>query len=119
MIPERTLLAGGLALTLTVVIGGCSDPLTPTRPIRSGDCLSAVNLNQLPKAIRRCDRVVAAFPNDPAPRNDRYLLHRLIGDQQAACRDIAHAGALARRRPAEELPLQLRTELEIRQKSCR
>ncbi len=38
--------------------------------------------------------MVKAHPQDPRPRNDRFLLHTLLQNKQAACQDIAQAAAL-------------------------
>jgi hypothetical protein len=78
-----------------------------------------VKLEDLPGALARCDKVVAAFPKDPGPLNERFLLHTLAGDTVAACRDIAKATALAARIPRDKLDPILLQDLEIRQKSCR
>jgi hypothetical protein len=98
---------------------GCSEEPLPQRQVRSDDCLQNVNLEQLAEQIRRCDAVVAAFPSNPVPLNDRYLLHSLAGNETAACADIARASALARAKPAGSLDAQVRTELKLRQELCR
>jgi hypothetical protein len=113
----RCTLAAGL--TLALVLAGCGGDVTSVRRIQADDCLREVKLNHLERAIQRCDRVVAAFPTDPVPLNERFVLHTLQGNSPAACRDNAHALALARQLPPERLPLQLRTELEARRQSCR
>jgi hypothetical protein len=61
---------------------------------------------------------VAAFPEDPAPLNDRYLLHSLAGNDQAACTDLRKAITLARSIPKEKLDEQLRIDLEVREQLC-
>ena len=53
-----------------------------------------MKLDQLREAIARCDKVVAAYPRDPLPLNERFLLHTLAEDDKAACRDIVQADAL-------------------------
>ena len=78
-----------------------------------------MRLNQLPKHIERCDAVVAAFPEDPGPRNDRYLLHSLTGNDTAACDDLREAVKLAARMPKQQLDPQLRSDLAVRQQLCR
>lgn len=78
-----------------------------------------MQLDQLAEQIRRCDAVVAAFPDNPAPLNDRYLLHSLAGNEVAACADISRAAALAHSKPASSLDPQLRTDLKLRQELCR
>ncbi len=70
-------------------------------------------------ALRRCDRVVAAFPRDPQPLNERFLLHSLRGDGDKACRDIAAASKLAAALPAERVDPLLRNDLRLRAASCR
>lgn len=107
------LLLAGLALA------GCSEkPLPQEEGVRSDDCLRNVTLDRLQEQISLCDEVVKAFPDDPSPRNDRYLLHSLAGDDQAACADLGEAVRLAGRLPAEQLDEQLRSDLEVRRTLC-
>ncbi len=107
-----------LVLGLTLLTGCAEEPL-PERKIGREDCLQRVTLDKLKEAIAACDKVVAAFPNDPAPLNERYLLHSLAGDTNAACRDIAKAARLAMQQPQGKVDPLLRTDLELRQASCR
>jgi hypothetical protein len=102
-----------------LLLAACAEEPLPRRQLTASDCLLEVELERLPEAIKRCDRVVAAFPADPGPLNDRYVLHSLAGDDAAACRDIARAAALARKRPADRLDPMLRRDLELRQAACR
>ena len=76
-------------------------------------------MEAIEEALRRCDRVVAAFPRDPQPLNERFLLHSLRGDVDKACRDIATATRLAARLPADRLDPLLRSDLRLRAASCR
>ena len=62
--------------------------------------------------------MVAAFPTNPAPLNDRYLLHSLAGNEAAACADIHRAVVLASSKPPASLDPQLRTDLKLRQQLC-
>ncbi|MEX0588077.1 MAG: hypothetical protein WD136_02375 [Cyanobium sp.] len=101
-----------------LLLSGCAEEPLPQRQLRSDDCLQSVQLDQLAEQIKRCDAVVAAFPANPIPLNDRYLLHSLAGNEQAACADNARAVALARSSPAGSLDAQLLTELNLRQKLC-
>ena len=110
--------APATALALLLLASGCAEEPLPQRRLRSDDCLQAVQLDQLAAQIRRCDAVVAAFPTNPAPLNDRYLLHSLAGNETAACADIARAAAMARTKPAASLDPQLRTDLKLRQALC-
>ncbi len=112
-------LAAAATLAGLLLASGCSEEPLPQRQVRSDDCLQNVSLAQLDEQIRRCDGVVAAFPTNPVPLNDRYLLHSLAGNESAACGDIARASALARTQPAGSLDAQLRTELKLRQELCR
>ena len=108
------------ALTgLLLLAGGCAEEPLPQRQVRSDDCLQTVQLDQLTEQIGRCDAVVAAFPTNPSPLNDRYLLHSLAGNEAAACADIKRAAALARSKPTASLDPQLRTDLNLRQQLCR
>ncbi|MBM5823015.1 MAG: hypothetical protein FJ082_11360 [Cyanobacteria bacterium K_Offshore_surface_m2_011] len=109
---------GPLGLLLIVLLGGCAEEPLPQRPITREDCLRTVKLEDLPGALRQCDRVVAAFPKDPGPLNERFLLHTLAGNTTAACRDIAQATVLAAAVPKNKLDPILRQDLEVRRSSC-
>jgi hypothetical protein len=102
-----------------LLLAACAEEPLPRRELTAADCLLEVDVDRLPQALERCDRVVAAFPDDPGPLNDRYVLHSLAGNDAAACRDIARAAALARQRPADRLDPLLRRDLELRQAACR
>jgi hypothetical protein len=104
-----------MVLLTALLLNGCAEEPLPQRPITREDCLREVTLEDL----ARCDKVVAAFPKDPGPLNERFLLHTLAGATAAACRDIAKATALAARIPRDKLDPILREDLEVRQKSCR
>jgi len=88
--------------------------------MRSDDCLRDIRLDQVGEQLKRCDRVVAAFPTNPAPLNDRYLLRSLMGPDQerAACADIRRATALASQAKPGSLDPQLRTDLSLRLALC-
>jgi hypothetical protein len=108
-----------LLLSSAVVLSGCSEqPLPQQVGVRSDDCLRDVTLDRLQEQIKICDEVVSTFPEDPAPRNERYLLHSLAGNDEAACADLREALRLAERLPADQLDEQLRTELEVRRELC-
>ena len=107
-----------LALLGSLLLGACAEEPLPERKLSIDDCLTNVTLDQLDEAIQRCDKVVAAFPGQPQPLNERFLLHWLKGDEQAACRDIRQADTLARRLPPGRLDRQLRRDLELRLTSC-
>jgi hypothetical protein len=62
--------------------------------------------------------VVAAFPKDPGPLNDRFLLLTLADKDAAACQDIRKAAALARALPAGKMDQQLRQDLALRLADC-
>jgi hypothetical protein len=76
-------------------------------------------MDQLPRALERCDAVVRAFPVNPQPRNERALLHSLAGDQRASCHDSQVAAALlkpwTRRHKPDTLLVE---EIASRQQSC-
>jgi hypothetical protein len=114
----RLITAAPLALLLLTACG--STPPPGARPqSRSDDCLREVKVEDLAGALRRCDDVVRAFPEDPRPLSERFVLHTLNGDQAAACSDIEQAALLlaaGRGAPAEE---QLITDIRVRQESCR
>lgn len=117
--PERRRCRGALALVLAALLTGCAEEPLPQRQISRDDCLSEVRIDQLKEAIGRCDKVVAAFPRDPLPLNERFLLHILAENDRAACRDILQAAKLAKAMPAARLDAVLRRELELRQADCR
>lgn len=106
-------------LLLALLLGGCVEQPLPQRPITREDCLRSVNLEDIPSALQQCDKVVASFPKDPGPLNERFLLHTLAGDTAAACRDIAQATTLTAGVPKSKLDPILRQDLEVRQRSCR
>jgi hypothetical protein len=108
-----------LALLLAGLTTACAEEPLPQRRLSSTDCLSDVRLDRLKEALRRCDAVVAAYPRDPLPLNERYLLHTLANDDRAACRDMARAGELARALPPGRLDPLLKQDLELRQADCR
>lgn len=101
-----------------MAVAGCGEQPLPQQAIRRDDCLRNVRLKQLKAQISRCDAVVAAFPDDPGPRNDRYLLRSLAGQDAEACEDLRQALKLAERQPAASLDPQLRSDLQVRQQLC-
>ena len=103
-----------------VLVAGCSEEPLAEAPMRSDDCLRDIRLDQVGEQLKRCDRVVAAFPTNPAPLNDRYLLRSLTGPDQerAACADIRRATALASQAKPGSLDPQLRTDLTLRLALC-
>jgi len=108
--------------SLGMVIGllaGCAEEPLPDRGVRRDDCLRDLRLADLKARLKQCNAVVAAFPQDPAPLNDRYLLHSLAGNDDAACADLRRAVQLARALPARQLYAQLRSDLEVREQLCR
>ena len=118
---KRSWVFAVLALgALGFFVAGCSEEPLPEAPMRSDDCLRDIRLDQVGEQLKRCDRVVAAFPTNPAPLNDRYLLRSLMGPDQerAACADIRRATALARQAKAGSLDPQLRTDLSLRLALC-
>ena len=108
-----------LLLVVAVLVGGCAEEPLPERAISRDDCLRELSLATLNERLEQCNAVVAAFPQDPAPLNDRYLLHSLAGNDQAACADLRKAVTLARSIPAQTLDAQLRIDLEVRQQLCK
>ena len=108
----------GLALIVALLTGCAEEPL-PQRKVTREDCLQEVKLDRLKESLSRCDRVVALFPADPSPLNDRFLLHSLAGNEEAACRDITRAVDLARRLPVSKLDPVLRNDLRLREAGCR
>ena len=118
---KRSWVFAVLALgALGFFVAGCSEEPLPEAPMRSDDCLRDIRLDQVGEQLKRCDRVVAAFPTNPAPLNDRYLLRSLMGPDQerAACADIRRATALASQAKPGSLDPQLRTDLSLRLALC-
>jgi hypothetical protein len=101
-----------------MLLGACAEEPLPQRNLSADDCLTNVQLDALDQAITRCDKVVATFPGQPQPLNERFLLHWLKGDEEAACRDIRQADALVRRLPAARLDRLQRRDLDLRLASC-
>jgi hypothetical protein len=75
-------------------------------------------MGKLKDAIARCDEVVAIYPKDPFPLNERFLLHTLNQDSPAACRDILRAQALAQKAKPGTVDELLRQDLKLRLASC-
>ncbi len=121
-----TPIEGSLRLALALLLGlsltACAEEPLPDRGLRRDDCLREVALTSLSERLRHCDAVVAAFPEDPGPRNDRSLLRSLGGDDQAACDDLREALRLAERwtakHPSKSLDPQLRNDLAVRRQLC-
>jgi hypothetical protein len=106
-------------MALLVGLSGCAEaPLPETGP-RSDDCLRDLQLKDLQDQIKRCNAVVAAFPDLPGPLNDRCLLRSLAGDDRGACSDIDAALRLAAARPGSAADRELLEELKLRQTICR
>lgn len=101
-----------------VLLQACSEADLPQRSVQPDDCLRDVQLEQLPQALKRCDQVVARYPQDPAPRSERALLLSLNGQDRAACREIEAAHALARQARAGSVEPLLVSELRMRRQSC-
>ena len=106
-----------LSLAL-LLLAGCAEEPLPQRRLTVDDCLRDVRMDDIDDAKRRCDRVVAAFPRNPQPLNERFLLHTLDGDDEAACRDIAAAVKLAQSLPAGRVDPMLAQELKMRRAAC-
>jgi hypothetical protein len=107
------------ALTASGLLLGCQEqPLPQQAGVRRDDCLREVTLDQLKEQIALCDEVVAAYPDDPGPRNERYLLHSLAGNDDQACEDLREALRLAEQLPEDQLDAQLRSDLEVRRELC-
>ena len=105
-------------LALLIFATGCSEEPLHKRQISRQDCLREIKLDKLVESIKRCDAVVATFPSDPIPLNERFLLHSLAGDNEAACRDIAKARILANKLPVDQVDALLRNNLKVRSESC-
>jgi len=107
-----------VALVIASLLTACAEEPLPQRRINRSDCLRTIDMQHLTEALRRCDAVVAAFPKDPGPLNDRFLLHTLADKDDAACQDIRKAASLARPLPAGKMDRQLRQDLALRLADC-
>lgn len=115
----RVAVLGFTALLAAGSLLGCQEqPLPQQGGVRRDDCLREVTLERLEEQIGLCDEVVAAYPDDPGPRNERYLLHSLAGNDEQACEDLREALRLAELLPDDELDAQLRSDLEVRRELC-
>ena len=99
------------------LVSCAEEPLPKAKPNRE-DCLRGLEMKKLKDALTRCDEVVAAFPTDPFPLNERFLLHTLNRDSPAACRDILRAQALALKAKPGTVDELLRQDLKLRLASC-
>ncbi|MEB3258120.1 MAG: hypothetical protein VKN83_07380 [Cyanobacteriota bacterium] len=106
-----------LVLVSWSLLGCAEEPLPKVKPNRE-DCLRGFEMGKLKDAIARCDEVVAAYPTDPFPLNERFLLHTLNQDSPAACRDILRAQALAQKAKPGTVDELLRQDLKLRLASC-
>ncbi|MEB3333578.1 MAG: hypothetical protein VKP70_01190 [Cyanobacteriota bacterium] len=106
---------------MLIACGGlvsCAEEPLPRPKLSREDCLRGLEMNKLKAAIARCDAVVAAFPRDPFPLNERFLLHTLNQDRKAACRDIVRANNLVNAPGAPAPDALLRQDLKLRLASC-
>ena len=120
-LPQGTL--GGVLLVPLILMAlaglwGCAEEPLPKPKLSREDCLRGLDMKELKAAIARCDAVVAAFPLDPFPLNERFLLHTLNQDNRSACRDIVRAAALARQARPGMVDELLRQDLKLRLASC-
>lgn len=97
-----------------LMLAGCS---SPTPEVES--CLADVEASALGRALSHCNRVVTAHPQDPRPLNDRFLLHTLLQNKAAACRDIREADRLLRLGSSGRGDSELGDEIQVRLDSCR
>ena len=114
---------GGVLLVPLILMAlaglwGCAEEPLPKPKLSREDCLRGLDMKELKTAITRCDAVVAAFPRDPFPLNERFLLHTLNQDNRSACRDIVRAAALARQARPGTVDELLRQDLKLRLASC-
>jgi hypothetical protein len=107
-----------VAQAVALLCVSCAEAPLPKQGIRRDDCLRELSLANLSERLKGCHAVVTAFPKDPAPLNDRYLLHSLAGDDRAACADLRKAIELAASMPADALDTQLRNDLKVRAQLC-
>ena len=113
-----------LGLCCSLLVGGCRGPEPAPEAQAQGPkadaCLQGVTMKRLQKAIRACDAVVAAHPDNPQPRNERALLLSLAGRNKAACLDSQAASQLLARQPPQPAadPV-LVEEIHLRQRTCK
>ncbi|MEB3305956.1 MAG: hypothetical protein VKL58_07050 [Cyanobacteriota bacterium] len=106
-----------LVLVAVGLVSCAEEPLPKAKPNRE-DCLRGLEMKKLKDALARCDEVVAAFPTDPFPLNERFLLHTLNRDSPAACRDILRAQSLALKAKPGTVDELLQQDLKLRLASC-
>ena len=106
------------SLPLLLLLTACDEAPLPQQQLRSDDCLREVRLDRLKEQIRRCDQVVASFPTNPAPLNERYLLHSLANQPEAACADLQRARVLAAQARPGSLDPRLMLDLRLRAELC-
>ena len=106
-------------LALLIGLSGCAEAPLPDSGPRSDDCLRGLQLEELQDQLKRCNAVVAAFPDLPGPLNDRYLLRSLAGDDKGACSDIDAALRLVTARSGSAADQEMLEELKLRQRICR
>ncbi|MFM7642636.1 MAG: hypothetical protein ACKO45_13960 [Cyanobium sp.] len=107
-----------LLFLATAGLSGCAEEPLPRPKLSREDCLRGLEMKHLKAAIARCDAVVAAFPKDPFPLNERFLLHTLNQDSRSACKDIEQANALAKQSPSLVADELLRQDLKLRLATC-
>jgi hypothetical protein len=105
-------------LLMTGCLVGCAEEPLPRAKANREDCLRGLEMKKLKAAIALCDEVVAAFPQDPFPLNERFLLHTLNQDSPAACKDIVRAQALAQKAKPGTVDELLKQDLKLRLASC-
>ena len=113
------LMIGGLLITGL----GCHSRSEPKQSTVSpetsiADCMSDLDLNNLDKALQRCNEVVDAHRDKPAALADRSLLLTLMGKTDQACADVTQAMALLRQDKRSTDPMVVH-ELNVRHKSCK
>ena len=113
------LMIGGLLITGL----GCHSrsepkPATVSPETSIADCMSDLDLNNLDKALQRCNEVVDAHRDKPAALADRSLLLTLMGKTDQACADVTQAMALLRQDKRSTDPMVVH-ELNVRHKSCK
>ena len=90
---------------------------SPLPQLYPQSCLEELDPKKLNSALKRCNKVIKKYPENPEPLNDRSMIYTLLGEINLACLDVAKALDLINSNKNQTDPL-IRYEINIRQQSC-
>ncbi len=102
--------------SLTLINLGCSTTYNSGATIES--CLKSYKKNNLEHTLKICEKIIARFPNNPQPLNDRSLIYTLNNKPALACKDVNQAMLLLKNSSSSIDPL-IKYQIEIRHKNCK